>query len=150
MGIFRVPTCSWQGEGNTDRTDFGDGLDAAESLTLCMLEKFQAREPGDPPSPELLRQRQGRSANRKGTADMNADGKSDEFVIPSTQVNNAGTEPGAESVEERDSAKRNAERADLHRHRGGTNPAHSDCPACGDDSSGTARTEAHVTAASRQ
>ena len=46
---------------------------------------------------------------------MNADGKSDEFVIPSTQVNNAGTEPGAESVEERDSAKRNAERADLHR-----------------------------------
>ena len=46
---------------------------------------------------------------------MNAVGKSDESVVPPTQVNNAGTEPAAESVEGRDSAKRNAEQADLHR-----------------------------------
>ena len=46
---------------------------------------------------------------------MNAAGKSDESVVPPTQVNNAGTEPAAESVEGRDSAKRNAEQADLHR-----------------------------------
>jgi hypothetical protein len=46
---------------------------------------------------------------------MNAAGKSDEFVVPSTQVNNAGPEPVAESAEGRDSAKRNAGQADLHR-----------------------------------
>lgn len=39
---------------------------------------------------------------------MNADGKSDEFVVPSTQANKAGPEPAAESVEGRNSAKRNA------------------------------------------
>lgn len=46
---------------------------------------------------------------------MNAAGKSDESVVPPTQVNKAGTEPAAESAEGRDSAKRNAEQADLHR-----------------------------------
>lgn len=38
---------------------------------------------------------------------MNADGKSDESVVPSTQANNVGTEPAAELAEGRDSAKRN-------------------------------------------
>ncbi len=46
---------------------------------------------------------------------MNADGKSDEFVVPSTQTNNAGTEPAAESAEGRSSAKRNVELSDLDR-----------------------------------
>jgi len=46
---------------------------------------------------------------------MNAAGKSDESVVPPTQVNKAGTEPAAESAEGRDSAKRNAEQADLRR-----------------------------------
>ena len=54
---------------------------------------------------------------------MNVDGKSDESVVPLTRVNNAGTEPAAESVEERDSAKRNTEqtdpgRAEKRNHRG--------------------------------
>jgi group II intron reverse transcriptase/maturase len=40
---------------------------------------------------------------------MNADGKSDEFVGPSTPANNDAAEASAESVEERDSAERNAE-----------------------------------------
>jgi len=46
---------------------------------------------------------------------MNADGKSDEFVVPSTQANNAGTEPAAEPVEERNSAKRNVDTSDPDR-----------------------------------
>lgn len=46
---------------------------------------------------------------------MNADGKSDEFVVPSTQANNAGTEAAAESVEERNSAKRNVDTPDPDR-----------------------------------
>ena len=46
-----------------------------------------------------------RSANlSEGTADMNADGKSDDFVVPSTRVNKAATAV-AESVEERKSPK---------------------------------------------
>jgi len=54
---------------------------------------------------------------------MNVDGKSDESVVPLTRANNAGTEPAAESVEERDSAKRNTEQTDPGRaekrdHRG--------------------------------
>lgn len=46
---------------------------------------------------------------------MNADGKSDEFVVPSTQANNAGTEPAAESAEGRNSAKRNVQSSGLDR-----------------------------------
>ena len=46
---------------------------------------------------------------------MNADGKSDEFVVPSTQANNTDPESVAESAEERNSAKRNADQYDLPR-----------------------------------
>ena len=47
---------------------------------------------------------------------MNADGKSDGPVVPSTQTNNTGTEPVAESAEGRDSpAERNVEPSDLPR-----------------------------------
>lgn len=46
---------------------------------------------------------------------MNADGKSHGSVVPSTRANNAGTEPAAESVEERGPAKRNADTSELHR-----------------------------------
>lgn len=46
---------------------------------------------------------------------MNADGKSDGFVVPSTQTNNAGAEPAAESAEGRDSAKRNTNENGLYR-----------------------------------
>jgi group II intron reverse transcriptase/maturase len=46
---------------------------------------------------------------------MNAEENSDESVVPATSANNEGAEPSAESTEERDSAKRNAEQADLHR-----------------------------------
>ena len=42
---------------------------------------------------------------------MNADRKSDASVVPSTQANNAGTEPAAESVEGRDAAKRNVDQS---------------------------------------
>ena len=50
-----------------------------------------------------------------GNADMNANRKSDESVVPATPANNGAAEMPAESVEERDSAKRNAEQAALHR-----------------------------------
>ena len=58
----------------------------------------------------------GRSENvSDGNADMNANRKSDESVVPATSVNNGETESPAESIEERDSAKRNAEQDALHR-----------------------------------
>jgi len=53
-----------------------------------------------------------------GNADMNANRKSDESVVPATPANNGAAEAPAESAEERDSAKRNAEQAALHRTRG--------------------------------
>jgi len=42
---------------------------------------------------------------------MNTDGKSDEFVVPSTPTNKDATEASAEPVEERDSAERNVEKS---------------------------------------
>lgn len=57
-----------------------------------------------------------RAANRTaGEAAVNANRNSDECVVPSTQANNAGTEPAAESVEERDSAKMNTHQPDRPR-----------------------------------
>jgi RNA-directed DNA polymerase len=50
-----------------------------------------------------------------GPADMNAHGKSDESVVPAKPANNGAAEASAESVEGRDSTKRNADQADLHR-----------------------------------
>ena len=46
---------------------------------------------------------------------MNADGKSDEGVVPTSPANKGGTEPPAESVEGRLSAKRNTEPSNLAR-----------------------------------
>ena len=57
-----------------------------------------------------------RSANlSEGTADMNADGKSDESIVPAKLANNGGTEPSTEPVEERGSTKRNDGQSALHR-----------------------------------
>lgn len=50
-----------------------------------------------------------------GTADMNADGKSDESIVPAKRANKGATEASAEPVEESDSTKRNAEQAALPR-----------------------------------
>jgi len=46
---------------------------------------------------------------------MNANRKSDESIVPATPANNGAAEAPAESAEERDSAKRNAEQAVSHR-----------------------------------
>ena len=51
---------------------------------------------------------------------MNANRKSDESVVPATPANNGAAEAPAESVEERDSAKRNAEQAVSRRTPGRT------------------------------
>jgi RNA-directed DNA polymerase len=50
-----------------------------------------------------------------GNADMNANRKSDESVVPANPANNVAAEATAESAEERDSAKRNAEQDALPR-----------------------------------
>jgi RNA-directed DNA polymerase len=74
------------------------------------------RENREIPSDPVAISAAGRSANlSEGTADMNADGKSDRSVLPSTLTNNTGTEPVAESAEGRDRAKRNAVSSDLPR-----------------------------------
>lgn len=46
---------------------------------------------------------------------MNADGKSDGFVVPPNRTNNAGAEPAAESAEGRKPTKKNASQADSPR-----------------------------------
>ncbi len=46
---------------------------------------------------------------------MKANRKSDESVVPATSANNGAADAPAESAEERDSAKRNAEQTALHR-----------------------------------
>jgi RNA-directed DNA polymerase len=94
-------------------------VDAAESENLCMREHSK-RE-----NREILlvspEQRHGpcpreRSENvTDGTADMNANRKSDESVVPATSTNNDAAEAPAESTEERDSAKRNAKQDALSR-----------------------------------
>ena len=51
---------------------------------------------------------------------MNANRKSDRFVVPTKSTNNGNAEVPAESTEERDLAKRNAKQAPLHRTPGRT------------------------------
>ena len=66
-----------------------------------MPETFQAREPGDPISLSCkandgsLRQRSENSTG--GNADMNADGKSDESIVPTNPANKDAAEASAES-----------------------------------------------------
>lgn len=78
--------------------------------------KFQTREPGDPAGVRSAwrpcRLRTDRSENvSDGTADMNTRRKSDESIVPATSANNDAAEASAESIEERDSAERNAGQA---------------------------------------
>jgi hypothetical protein len=71
-----------------------------------MPNTFQVREPGEPISFQHVVLE--RSANlTEGTADMNADGKSDDFVLPAKQANKAETLV-AELVEGRRSPKGSA------------------------------------------
>ena len=84
---------------------------------MCRHSKRENREIPSVPSAEL------ETANcldaqanlSEGTAEMNADGKSDESIVPSTQANNTDAESVAESAEERGSAKRNTNQHDLSR-----------------------------------
>ena len=49
---------------------------------------------------------------------MNTNRNSDESVVPATSANNEATDASTESIEERDSTKRNAEQADMLRTQG--------------------------------
>lgn len=55
-----------------------------------------------------------------GNADMNANRKSDESVVPTKSANDGVTETPAEPAEERDSTERNARQADWSRTPGRT------------------------------
>ena len=91
-------------EGNIVRV-FGGKHDSstAESKTWCMNGNSKRENREIPSAP--WRRRQGRVANlTEGTATTYADGKSDDFVVPSTRANKAATAV-AESVEERESPK---------------------------------------------
>ena len=50
-----------------------------------------------------------------GTADVYTVGKSDGSIVPANPTNNDGTEPSAESAEERGPVKRNVDQPALHR-----------------------------------
>ena len=57
-----------------------------------------------------------RSANATGgTADVNAEGKSDGSIVPAKAANKGGAEPSAELPEERGPAKRNIDQDTLRR-----------------------------------
>jgi hypothetical protein len=80
------------------------------------MRQHSNRENREIPSASQLSFNWERSANvSDGKADMNAEGKTDESVVLTTTANNDATEASAESDEGRDSAKRNAEQAALHR-----------------------------------
>jgi len=78
---------------------------AAESETLCMCGHSKRENREIPSIPAFDPSNAGRLANlSEGTAGMDVDGKSDDFVVPSTRANQAATAV-AESVEERESPK---------------------------------------------
>jgi len=91
-------------EGNIDCASEGKhSSSTAESKTWCMYGNSK-RENREIPSVPRLRSR-GRLANlTEGTANMYADGKSDDFIVPSTRANKTAAAV-AESVEERRSPK---------------------------------------------
>ncbi len=84
-------------EGNIVRAFDGQReTSTAESKTWCMYGNSKRENREIPSAP--WRRRQGRPANlTEGTAGMNADGKSDDFVVLSTRANKAATAV-AESV----------------------------------------------------
>ena len=83
---------------------------------LVHVWKLQTREPGDPIGFQRVSAEGGEKLERSenttgGTADMNANRKSDGFVVPTTPTNKDAAEASAEPVEERRPAERNAEQA---------------------------------------
>ena len=95
-------------EGNTKQVALGKTcVDSAESKTRSMDGNFNHENREIPSVPRTAPEGnlQGRSANlSEGTADMNADGKSDDFVVLSTRTNKTATAV-AEPAEERKSPK---------------------------------------------
>jgi len=74
------------------------------------------RENRETPSMSQLTFDWDRSGNvTDGNPEMDVDGESDGSVVPAKSANNGGTELPAESMEERDPAKRNAGQDDSRR-----------------------------------
>ena len=112
--------CTDKGKA-TSRSPHGkESVDTAESetLSMCRNSKRENRE-------NLLVSKEGAGETRHetersvnvsdGTPDMNANRKSDGFVLPAKSANKGATEVSAESTEERNPAKRNVEQPNLHR-----------------------------------
>lgn len=94
------------------------------------VRNLQTREPGDPFGFLFERSTtiaaQERTVNvSDGNAVMNAERKSDESVVPLTSANNDATEASAESIEERDSARRNTDTTASDRTQDRTSPSRS-------------------------
>jgi len=104
-----VPILLCQGEGHIERTVIGKvRTNTAESENLCMR-GHSKRENREIPSASGAKPLSGSLPERptnlsEGNVGMNAFGKSDDFVVLSTQVNKAATAV-AESVEGRRSPK---------------------------------------------
>ncbi len=104
-----MPILLCQGEGHIERTVIGKvRTNTAESENLCMRGDSK-RENREIPSASGAKPLCGSLLERptnlsEGNVGMNAFGKSDDFVVLSTQVNNAATAV-AESVEGRRSPK---------------------------------------------
>ncbi len=117
---FRVPTLSWNGEGNTgNRVNKASGCPTRRSHRPCACVETPNARTGRsyrfPLCDAAMRRPAERSENvSDGNADMHADRKSDGPIVPAKRANKAGT-PGAESVEERGSPKGNAWTADSPR-----------------------------------
>lgn len=99
--------CSVRGKATAYRSLLGKiGTTTAESLHLCMRGNPKRENREIPSVPRLgLDRVRGRSANlSEGTAEMNVDGKSNDFAVLATRANKTATAAG-DSVEGRKSPK---------------------------------------------
>jgi hypothetical protein len=109
---FRVPTLSWNGEGNTgNRGSKASGCPTRRSHRPCACVETPNARTGRsnrfPLGDAAMRRSAERSENvSDGNADMHADRKSDGPIVPAKRANKTGT-PAAELVEERGSLKGN-------------------------------------------
>ena len=98
--------CPDKGKATSPRSLVGKIVaDTAESTNLCMRGNPKRENREIPSAPRLRDGVRGRSANlSEGKAEMNADGKSDDFILLTTRANKTAT-AAAESVEGRKSPK---------------------------------------------
>ena len=116
---FRVPMLLRQEEGHIERTVIGEVRSNTAQSAKLRMRGDSKRESREIPSASGAKPHGGSLLERRtnlseGNVSMNAFGKSDDFVVLSTQMNNAATAL-AESVEVRRSPKESlAELSPMH------------------------------------